>query len=351
MVAPKYLVIGPGAMGFFCFMGQLSRMDLTRVEAVSGSSAGAILALLWVVCEGNIPEMLDLALSVPISKLMKPNIKNFVSNFGLVPLGRIRHAFSKIFLKKFKISDLTFEDLRRRRPVTVYMSAFCSDTGQTIYFSHETHPNQSILDVVCASIAVPFLFSTMKIGEWRYIDGGFQESTPALPFVGKPRHEVTIIQLSPSRIAPCTTFAGYMVNIFTFFLRLRHVYDFPTYLIDTENIDIFDFGSDGLQLFVHGQKSRKLINEAHHPLGVHDAPQIQDDPRQRYADPQVVHVPPQGGLDPRQTRANPGRGCGRQGSETDRQIEEGYVDPVRIPSSGGHDQPSQGAEQGDKQGW
>ena len=92
-------------MAFYAFLGQMSSMDLTRVRAVSGSSAGAMLALLWIVNDCSIPDVLDYALGVKVDKLMKPNIKNFLNNFGLVPMNKIRHTLSDAIFKKLLVSS------------------------------------------------------------------------------------------------------------------------------------------------------------------------------------------------------------------------------------------------------
>jgi hypothetical protein len=347
----KWLVIGPGAMAFYAFLGQLSQMDLSRVQGVSGASAGAILAFLWVVFDGSIPDVLDFALQVPIAKLMKLNIKNFLNNFGLVPMHNIRRALSNAIFKKFKMRDMTFGELWNRRPVALYMSAFCTDRGQTVYFSHETHPGTSVVDVICASIAVPFLFSSVKIGDWRYVDGGFQESLPGLPFVTKPLHEVVAIRhISPSPSGPSASLPSYIGDIFAGVMRLRHTYPYQSYFIESDDIDIFDFGADGLELFVFGQKSRRLVNEAHNPIGLYGQPDCQENLGQGDPGSQVLHVHAEGGLYPRETSADLRCGGDRQGAEADRPAEEGHADLVRVPPGRGQDEPLQGAEQGDQQG-
>ena len=292
-------------MAFYAFLGQMSSMDLTRVRAVSGSSAGAMLALLWIVNDCSIPDVLDYALGVKVDKLMKPNIKNFLNNFGLVPMNKIRHTLSDAIFKKFKIREITFGELWSRRPIALHVSAFCTERGETVYFSHETHPGTSVIDAVCGSIAVPILFSTVKIGEWRYVDGGFQEAMPGLPFVSKDPAEVVAICFGPAPLkGPSDSLASYVSTIFSGFLRLRHDYKFPTYIIEAGDVDIFDFSADGLKIFAYGQKSRKILNDAHYPLGLHRPPQGQDDPGQGWSDPQGVLVPPQVGLYPRETGAD-----------------------------------------------
>lgn len=302
MSRPKYLVIGPGAMAFYTFLGRLSCMDLSQVRAVSGSSAGALLALLWIIHDGDVYAILKTATSVKVDQLMKPNIKNFLSNFGLVPISKMRHVLTEFIFKKFKVRDLTFGELWNRRPVKLYVSAFCTERGQTVYFSHETHPGTSVIDAVCASIAVPLLFSTVKIGEWRYVDGGYQEEIPGLPFVDKDPADVIAICIDqPPVMAPSNSMGSYMATIFAGILRLRHKYNFPSYIIDSMDIDIFDFSADGLSLFVKGQKSMNLVNETHYPVGLYRPTHVQDDPREGDPEPQGVLVPPQAGLYPRET--------------------------------------------------
>jgi predicted acylesterase/phospholipase RssA len=306
-------------MAFYAMLGQMSRMDLTQVRAVSGSSAGALVALLWIVTDCSIPDVLDFALGVKIDKLMKPNIKNFLNNFGLVPMNKIRHTLSDAIFKKFKTKEITFGELWSRRPIALHVSAFCTERGETVYFSHETHPGTSVLDAVCGSIAVPILFSTVKIGEWRYVDGGCQESAPGLPFVSKDPTEVVAICFGPAPLkGPSDSLASYVSSIFSGFLRLRHDYKFPTFMIEADDIDIFDFSADGLKIFAYGQKSRKILNDTHYPLGLHCPPHLQDDPREGGAVPQGVLVPPQGGLYPRETGSDLRRGGDRQGAEGDR---------------------------------
>ena len=88
----KYLAIGPGAMGFFIYLGVLSRLKLQDLEEISGASAGALLAFLYVAAKGDVPAMLDFAIKVPVKQLMKPNLKNMLLNYGLVPTHKIGRA-------------------------------------------------------------------------------------------------------------------------------------------------------------------------------------------------------------------------------------------------------------------
>jgi len=265
-VRPKNLIIGPGAMAFYIFLGKLSQIDTSDVRAVSGSSSGAILALLWVVLKGDIPEMLDFSLKVPIKSLMKPNIKNFLVHFGMIPLERVQKILSTIFLKTFEKSDMTFAQLHKVRPVDLYIAAFCVDRCETVYFSHRSHPDQSIVQVLSASIAVPLLFSTVTIDPWRYVEGAMQEEVPAMPFIGEPGPETLALQTCPGPPRPTKNISSFISNLCSSALRLRHKCPVQSYQLSTAEIDVFDFGTDRLRLFCLGQKSHPLVNAAHYSV-------------------------------------------------------------------------------------
>jgi hypothetical protein len=118
----------------------------------------------------------------------------------------------------------------------------------------DSTPKLSVLDVVSATIAIPFLFSTVKIGEWTYIDGGAAETTPSGPFLGKG-DEVLAMKLAWSRPSPVTDLKSYATGILYSTMKLRAVYEVPTLDLDLGDSDVFDFGAsnDGkLRMFMKG---------------------------------------------------------------------------------------------------
>ena len=295
---PKNLVIGPGAMAFYLFLGRLSQIDTSDVGAVSGCSSGAVLGLLWVVLKGDIPEILDFSLKVPIKTVMKPNIKNLLLHFGLIPLERIQKILQTIFFKSFGVNDLTFGQLYKARPVDFYVSAFCVDRCETVYFSHKSHPDQSVLEVVSASIAVPLIFSAVLIGPWRYIDGAIQEEVPFMPFIDRPAWETLAVQTTPSVPRPTKNLQSFIMNLFSSALRLRHKSSVQSYKLDTAEMDLFDFSADRLRLFCTGQKSCALVNAAHNPVWSRAEERLEDYSRQGEQRPESLLVCAEGEQDP-----------------------------------------------------
>lgn len=253
----RCLAIGPGAMGFFLYLGVLSKLKQTGklddLEEISGASAGGLLGFLFLATKGDLSKVLDYALGVPVKQIMKPNIRNFLKNYGLVPPSKIRRVLSEACLKFIGSPDVTFEELYTWIPIKFHVSAYCVDLMKTDYFSVDSTPTMSVLDAVSATIAIPFLFSVVKVGEWTYIDGGAAETTPSGPFLGK--NDVLAMKLGWSRPAPVTDLKSYSLGILYSTMKLRAVYSVPTLDLELGDQDIFDFGAsnDGkLRMFMKG---------------------------------------------------------------------------------------------------
>ena len=111
----KYLAIGPGAMGFFVFMGALYKLQetgkLDDLEEISGSSAGSLLGFLYLLTKRDLIKTFDFALDAPIKQSMKPSIKTLFKDYGLVPISRVRKILSDSCLKFTNKIDITFQEL------------------------------------------------------------------------------------------------------------------------------------------------------------------------------------------------------------------------------------------------
>ena len=82
----------------------------------------------------------------------------------------------------------------------IYISAFCLNSSETVYFSKDTHPDMKVIDAVCMSMAVPFIFSCGTYMDKTYVDGGMKEEYPLTPFLDKKPHEVTCLKIRTNQI-------------------------------------------------------------------------------------------------------------------------------------------------------
>jgi len=253
----KNLIIGPGAMGFFMYLGVVSRLkregQLDDLEAISGASAGALLGMLFCLAKGDPTKVLDFSLSVPLNHIMKPNIKSLLKNYGLIPYTKIRKVLVGACQTFTGKDDVTFQELYEFHPVKLHVSAYCVDFMKTVYFSVDTTPSMSVLDAVCASVAIPFLFSSVKLKDgWNYIDGGAAESVPGGPFLGQ---EALAMKLAWNRLEKVKDLKTYAISILYSTMKLRHAYDFPLMDLELQGEDMFDFGASNdskLKMFLRG---------------------------------------------------------------------------------------------------
>lgn len=257
----KYLVIGPGAMAFFVYLGVLSKLKqenlLDDLEELSGASAGSLLAFMYIASKGDLAKILDYSLTVPVKQLMKPNIKSLLKNYGLVPSSKIRKILSDGCMYFTGKPDLTFKELYEWHPLKLHVATYCVDLMKTVYFSVDSTPTTSVLDAISGSVAVPFLISSMKLSDgWNYIDGATAETIPAAPFLGKLNSDIFAIQNGWGPLTEVKNLKQYAVSILYTSMRLRPTYDVPMLEIILKDIDIFDFDANTeakLKMFLIGR--------------------------------------------------------------------------------------------------
>lgn len=264
----KYLAIGPGAMGLFVFIGALHKLEeanhLTDLEEISGSSAGSLLAFFHLLTKRNTIKTFDYALKTPIKQIMKPNIKSLVNNYGVVPMSKVRKVLSEACLEFTMKNEITFEELYRWCPIKFHVAAYCVDLKRTDYFSVDQTPHMSVLDAVCMSITVPFLFSVSRFNGWHYVDGGTAENLPCAPFIGKSKEDILALQLEFSNKKPhIKDLKQYGIAVMSSLLHLRPTYEVPRLCMDLGALDMFDFNLDSetkIHMFMIGQRYVNLFS-------------------------------------------------------------------------------------------
>lgn len=243
-------------MGLFMYLGFLSSMKSRHeIEEISGASAGAIAGLLFCLSKGEPSQTLDFSIGVPIKQLVRPNLKNFMKDYGLVPTSKVRKIFSdacQLFMNK---KDVTFKELYEWHPVKFFISAYCVDLMRTVYFSVDSTPDMSIIDALSATVAIPFLFSSVKFADgWRYTDGATSESSPGGPFLG--RSDVLTLRFEEGGgIGEIKDLKSYAIRVLSSTMNLRHSYDFPTLLLSVQDLNLYDFDAPNdtkIKMFLTG---------------------------------------------------------------------------------------------------
>jgi predicted acylesterase/phospholipase RssA len=148
----------------------------------------------------------------------------------------------------------TFKELDKK----LYVSSMCVNTSSTVYFSRDTHPDMHVIDAVCASMSIPFMFAGFRYQDGLYLDGGTLEEIPALPFLHKNGDDVFAIQMRVQRpvFESVPDIKDYIKKIITagFLTRLSYPQIKRTYLpCDVNILDWKLTVEDKLRLFISGQ--------------------------------------------------------------------------------------------------
>ena len=181
----KYLVLCPGSLGFYTMLGYITKIkdQLDDLEEISGASAGAVLGF-FLLSGKNLDEILNLTLNINLEEITKINLKTFIQSFGFV-----NHDLAKQKLIEIWGGNPTFKELSKK----LHVSAYCVNTLKVEYFSRDTHPDMYVVDAICASVSVPFLFSTYEYDNKKYIDGATGEVNPSTPFLHKYFSNVLVV--------------------------------------------------------------------------------------------------------------------------------------------------------------
>jgi predicted acylesterase/phospholipase RssA len=147
--------------------------------------AGALVALM--LCVGlTVPEILERTLNLDVESYIHLDLMSLMTKYGLSSLEPVKKVLVKLCGK-----DPLFKDL----PIKLHVTSFCLDTGETEYFSKDTVPDGRVIDFVCMSVAVPFLFESVRYQDRLYVDGGITECCPMACFLGKNPKEVLAVRL------------------------------------------------------------------------------------------------------------------------------------------------------------
>jgi len=272
----KYLVVGPGAMGFYAILGAvyaLYNYDKTKdLEAVAGSSAGSIVAFGCLVARWDIIRLFRIIRdAADVNSLMRLNLKSLLNNYGLVPATRWKEVFTKICMELSGKEDFTFQELKDWCGLDFYVSAYNITLQRSCYFSHHTHPDMSVSHAVCMSISIPFLFESVVYQGHRYVDLAAFETCPLTPFMGKDMEELVSIELDPEpsmeKPPHIGSFVDFIQHFITSIMRNRVVYEKPTIYIKMKEGEAFNFSMDDdkkTELFYHGYITGKRFLKIEH---------------------------------------------------------------------------------------
>jgi NTE family protein len=220
-VKPVNLALqGGGAHGAYSWgvLEQLLKEDSIDIEAVSGTSAGAVNAVILAqgLMEGGRERaagLLDtfwnrIALAASFSPLQPTPIDKFFGNYDVSysPGFYAMDFFTRIFSPyQYNIFDLNplrsiledivdFKQIRKKSPIKLFINATHVKSGKIRVFKTE----EMTVDMVLASACLPFVFKTVWVDDEPYWDGGYSGNPALYPlFYSCASEDIMLVQVNP----------------------------------------------------------------------------------------------------------------------------------------------------------
>lgn len=153
---------------------------LTDVQEISASSCGSLIGYFYILFNGDMNKVTQVAVETSLKSAAKPDLKTFINKFGFIDASKIE----KIIIKTAGC-DPTFKELYEMNPIKLHIPTFDLMSNRTIYMSVDTTPDMKVSRAIRKSISVPVVFTPCREDGHLYLDGSTIEANPFAPFLGK----------------------------------------------------------------------------------------------------------------------------------------------------------------------
>ncbi len=178
------LIFSGGGVAGISFIGTLSAIennyDLKNIKTIIGSSSGSVIGLM-ISLGYTSRQLTELILNIDLSTLINISddfCNDFLNNFGMDHGEKLLNLLI-IFLKnKYHKKDITFKELYEHYNIELVITGTCINKHRVDYFNYHDNPDMSVLKAVRISISIPFYFTSPKIDDNIYADGGIIDNYP-----------------------------------------------------------------------------------------------------------------------------------------------------------------------------
>ena len=180
----NHLVLSGGGLLGISYIGLFKYFEehktLSNIKSITGCSAGAIFGSLLSI--GYTYKELDIIVKSMVFKdYLKINVDsllNFANTKGLES-GKNLQLFIKNCIKdKTDDENITFSQIQEKYNIKLQIGV--TNLTKSIFelFNVDTTPDLPIIKAISASIAIPFIFEPIIIGDDIYCDGGLLDNLP-----------------------------------------------------------------------------------------------------------------------------------------------------------------------------
>ncbi len=190
----------------------LVELKITKnITHFSGTSVGALNAALFT--QGKAKQYREVWERIRASdvldymnKIKNPLIDTFAESDGIGDaLVTVLHSFisdetspglfSRKNLKTIMEEELSFTKIKSSKKET-YACCYNKERLRAEYFKLQDLSKKEIVQALLASSAIPGVFTSEKIGDYEYLDGGIADNVPFSPLLDKGLEKIIVVHLS-----------------------------------------------------------------------------------------------------------------------------------------------------------
>lgn len=171
-------LLGISYIGIFRYLEE--HQATKQIKTLIGSSAGALFGMLFILGYSSI-EIYDKFKDMKFSEyvpITADSILNLIRVKGVNSCSNIVKFLKDALLDKTGNENTTFRELYERFGIEFKIGATNLTTSRFELLDHINHPDLPVYLAVRASIAIPFVFEPLVIGESLYCDGGLCDNFP-----------------------------------------------------------------------------------------------------------------------------------------------------------------------------
>jgi len=185
----RNLIFEGGGVKGIAYVGAmrvLEQRDLLKtIQRVSGTSAGAINALIYalgydVISQRQIIDSVDFKKFMDDSFGTIRDIRRLAKAFGWYRGDFFQTWIGDLIKGKLGNEEATFKDLKDAGKPDLYMTGTNLSTGYAEFFSAERHPDMPLAAAVRISMSIPLFFAAVHYGPRSdvFVDGGVMRNYP-----------------------------------------------------------------------------------------------------------------------------------------------------------------------------
>lgn len=176
----KHLVISGGgptlvqALGAIQHVEQQKFIDLSNIETIYGTSAGAILGTL-ICLKFDWETINDYIIKRPWHEVFPINVQKIFDAYtkkGIFDCKTVEKIFKPLFSAKDLALDINLQDFYNYSKIELHFFTFDINDFKIEDISYKTHPNISVIMALQMTCSLPVLVAPVCIENKCYIDGG-----------------------------------------------------------------------------------------------------------------------------------------------------------------------------------